>query len=125
MAATTSMRRTRSYHWVVADPRQWHPGDLLTHRFNPELGVGRIIAVDRRAIVVEFPSAKKTLKIAAGSDALVPATDAAPAAAPDATPLADDRAIIDDVKRFRSIRETGIGSFLGGRVRLFPHQLYV
>jgi hypothetical protein len=48
----------------------WSPGDLLTHRFNPELGVGRVTAVEGRAIVVEFPRAKTTLRIAATSDAL-------------------------------------------------------
>ena len=33
--------------------------------------------------------------------------------------------LLDDVRRLRSIRESGMGSFLGGRIRLFPHQLYV
>ena len=85
-----------------------------------------MIAVDRRALVVEFTSAKKTLRIAANSDALV--RDSGSGGRDSENPeraFATDDSIISDVKRLRSIRESGIGSFLGGRVRLFPHQLYV
>ena len=106
--------------------RTWAAGDLLTHRFNPELGVGRVAQVDGRALVVEFPKAKTRLRIASNSDALTPATvDNAPAATPDASHFTADAAILRDVRMLRTSRETGIGSFLGGRVRLFPHQLYV
>src|SRR5688500_14893804 len=50
----------------------WHPGDYLTHRFNPDLGIGRIIAVENRAIVVEFSRTGTTLRLASTTDALVP-----------------------------------------------------
>jgi hypothetical protein len=35
----------------------WSVGDHLTHRSNPELGTGRITAIDGRVVVVEFPNA--------------------------------------------------------------------
>jgi ATP-dependent helicase HepA len=108
--------------------RPWATGDYLTHRFNPELGVGCVTAVEGRALVVHFPSAGATLRLASNSDALAPAASdaAAPTARPVATVLGGDAELRRDVSRLRSIREAGgLGSFLGGRVRLFPHQLYV
>ena len=48
------------------------PGDYLTHRFNPELGIGRVTAVEGRTLVVDFPRAKTTLRLAASTDALIP-----------------------------------------------------
>ena len=105
-------------------------GDLLAHRFNPELGVGRVTKIDGRALVVEFPRTKTTLRIAANSDALTRIEAGADGSAQSDSAggperaLADD-ALIGDVKRLRSIRRHGVGSFLGGRIRLFPHQLYV
>ena len=130
----------------MTDPaRTWTEGDWLTHRFNPELGVGRVTAVEGRALVVHFARTGKTLRIAANSDALAkvnqpgfgirPSTgsgrpealegrDSGFEGAERATG-APDAGILRDVGRLRSIRESGIGSFLGGRVRLFPHQLHV
>lgn len=110
---------------------RWTEGDYLTHRFNPELGVGLVRAVEGRALVVHFARTGKTLRIAANSDALakvnMPAfgvRDSGLEGSERITGVADDE-ILPDVRRLRSIRESGIGSFLGGRVRLFPHQLYV
>ncbi len=151
----------------------WTPGDYLTHRFNPELGVGRVAALDGRAVVVEFPRTGAKLRLAANTDALLP-VDLSPgrpvrisatreettvaARRPDGTlqlangevvsshalwPLELEGALLerlalgdlDDVKDFLirldilqllTIREAGgLGRFLGGRVRLFPHQLHV
>jgi ATP-dependent helicase HepA len=124
----------------------WKTGDHLTHRFNPELGVGRVTAVEGRALVVEFARAGTTLRIAASSDALMRAEPddgggpgfgirLAPSgvegdsgfdvAAVRLTSPADLELRLD-IRRLRSIREDDVlGSFLGGRVRLFPHQLYV
>ncbi len=148
-------------------------GSYLTHRFNPELGIGRVTAVDRRALAVEFPRAKTTLRLAANAEALV-AVDLSPgrpvritatheestitSELPDGTfALANGRTVsaqamwplelegallerlalgdLDDVDDFvtrmnvlhlLALREAdGLGSFLGGRVRLFPHQLHV
>ena len=112
---------------MTAPARPWAPGDYLTHRFNPELGVGRITAVEGRALVVHFPRTGATLRIAANSDALTRASSETdePVAKPDVALLPADGEILRDIRRLRSIRESGIGSFLGGRLRLFPHQLYV
>ena len=151
----------------------WKTGDYLTHRFNPELGVGRVTGLDARSVLVEFPRSGTTLRLAAATDALLP-VDLSPgrpvrivdtreettiaARLPDGTlqlangrtasshalwPLALEGALLDrlalgdlddledfvtrlDLLRLRSLREAdGLGSFLGGRVRLFPHQLHV
>jgi ATP-dependent helicase HepA len=114
----------------------WAPGDHLTHRFNPDLGVGRVSAIDGRILVVEFPQAGSTLRLAAGSDALVPVNVNAGAPGPERTLLdrlaagelddAGDFQIRLDVLNLWRVREAnGLGSFFGGRVRLFPHQLHV
>ena len=151
----------------------WNTGDYLTHRFNPELGIGRVKRVEARALLVEFPRSGTTLRLAAGTDALV-AVDLSPgrpvriietredttiaARLPDGTlqltngrsavshdlwPMELEGALlerlalgdVDDVEDFitrldilhlLALREAdGLGSFLGGRVRLFPHQLHV
>lgn len=151
----------------------WKPGDYLTHRFNPELGIGRVTGLETRAVVVEFPRSGARLRLAAGTDALVP-VDLSPgrpvriietreettvvARLPDGTvqlangrtasshalwPLELEGALLhrlavgdlDDLEDFvirldilhlLALREAdGLGSFLGGRVRLFPHQLHV
>jgi len=117
---------------------RWNKGDLLTHRFNPELGVGRVTAIEGRALVVEFPRSGTTLRLAANTDALVPADPDA-----DEHRSALERPLVErlvsgpldevtdfltrlDALRLLALREAdGLGSFLGGRVRLFPHQLYV
>ena len=151
----------------------WTTGDYLTHRFNPELGIGRVTSRDGRAIVVEFPRAGTTLRLAADTDALL-AVDLSPGRPVRITATLEDTTIgarlpdgrlqlangqiaashqlwprelegallerlalgdLDDVEDFLTrvdilrlldLREAdGLGSFLGGRVRLFPHQLHV
>jgi ATP-dependent helicase HepA len=151
----------------------WKTDDYLTHRFNPELGIGRVTGVEARALLVEFPRSGTTLRLAANTDALSP-VDLSPgrpvritetreettivARLPDGTlrlangrtasshalwPLELEGALLerlalgdlDDVEDFvtrldilhlLALREAdGLGSFLGGRVRLFPHQLHV
>jgi ATP-dependent helicase HepA len=151
----------------------WKPGDRLTHRHNPDLGPGRVVALEGRTVVVEFPSQGTTLRLAAAERALIPlvfppgaralheptgrqvtvagptedggyrledgrevlAGDLWPApgdgslverlAQAELDPL-DDVALRLDALHLASLRESsGLGSFLGGRIRLFPHQLYV
>ena len=158
---------------MSASGLRWNTGDYLTHRFNPELGIGRVTTLEDRALVVEFPRTGTTLRLAAGADALVP-VDLSPgrpvritatleettiaARLPDGMmrlanglttsshalwPLELEGAFLerlalgdlDDVEDFvtrmnvlhlLALREAdGLGSFLGGRVRLFPHQLHV
>jgi ATP-dependent helicase HepA len=110
-------------------------GDRLRHEHSPELGAGRVVAVDGRSLVVEFESGVR-LRLAGTAPALHPL-------APDEPGLVDARA--DLVHRLASLdldpvedlalrldalhlaerREArGLGSFLGGRIRLFPHQLH-
>ncbi len=151
----------------------WKRGDYLTHRFNPELGIGIVRAIEARALLVEFLRAETTLRLAASTDALV-RVDLRPgrpvrvtdtreqttvaALLPDGTvrlangrtvpshalwPLELDGSLLErlalgdlddiqdfvirlDIVRLLTIRQAdGLGSFLGGRVRLFPHQLHV
>ncbi|HXG69602.1 MAG TPA: hypothetical protein VNJ04_03205, partial [Gemmatimonadaceae bacterium] len=110
----------------------WSVGDDLIHRFNPELGTGRVTAIEGRVLVVQFPGA--TLRFAVTSDALIPKAgksrrrelsliERLAAGEIDDT---DDFLTRLDILHLLATREAdGLGSFLGGRVRLFPHQLHV
>ncbi|RMH19205.1 MAG: hypothetical protein D6696_11235 [Acidobacteria bacterium] len=144
----------------------------MRHRFNPDLGPGRVLAVEGRRVVVEFPERGETLHLAANSDALerlvlAPGSRARLESSGELVTIAgsdDDgryrledgrrvsldelwpvpeptspidrlaRGTIDhpedvanrlDALRLKSLRQAdGLGSFLGGRIELFPHQLY-
>jgi ATP-dependent helicase HepA len=160
-------------HNTSVGENAWVTGGYLTHRFNPELGVGRIVATEARAIVVEFPRAGTTLRLAADTDAVM-AADLGPgrpvritatgeettiaARLPDGSvrlangrtaathalwPLILEGALLErlavgdvddiddflirlDILHLLAIRQAdGLGAFLGGRIRLFPHQLHV
>ena len=151
----------------------WKTGDYLTHRFNPELGIGRVTALEPRTLLVEFPRSGTTLRLAANTDALIP-VDLSPGRPVRITDTREETTIVgrlqdgtlrlanggtvsaqalwplelenallerlalgdlDDVEDFvtrldilhlLALREAdGLGSVLGGRVRLFPHQLHV
>ena len=151
----------------------WKSGDYLTHRSNPELGIGRVTALEGRTLLVDFPRTRSTLRLARDTDALVP-VDLSPgrpvritatreettiaARLPDGTlrlasgqtvvadalwPLALEGALIErlalgdidahedfltrlHILQLLTLREAnGLSSFLGGRIKLFPHQLYV
>jgi ATP-dependent helicase HepA len=114
----------------------WKVGDRLTHRHNPELGAGRVVSVEARSLLVEFPAAGRTLRLAADEPALLPlapddagATDArrdlAQRLAAGRVDPVEDFALRLDALHLAERREAeGLGSFLGGRIRLFPHQLH-
>lgn len=150
----------------------WKLDDRLVHRFNPDLGPGKIVETAGRAVVVAFPLRGEILRLAADSDALVPlrfvpgmrvrveATGRVgllSALFQDGTCRLDDGSIlsidalwpldvgdspvdrlaqgeVDSVETFSlrlealhlaGVREAdGLGSFLGGRIRLFPHQFH-
>jgi ATP-dependent helicase HepA len=117
------------YHRSV---HTWSVGDHLTHRFNSDLGTGRVTAIEGRVIVVQFPSA--TLRLAAGSEALIPALEGEQRR--ELSPIdrlaggeadeTDDFVTRLEILHLLATREAdGLGSFLGGRVHLFPHQLHV
>ena len=112
----------------------WSVGDDLTHRFNPELGSGRVTAIEGRVLVVHFPHSGATLRLAATSDALVPEVEQSRRrersllerlAAGDIDETDDFLTRLDILHLLASREASGLGSFLGGRVRLFPHQLHV
>ncbi len=154
----------------------WKPGDRICHRYNADLGPGRVIEHSGRHLWVEFPESGDVLSFAADSDALVALELAAGSRARiEATgeivtvaatrgagaeglvrvtdgrelplaqlwPLAGARSPVEllargeigawedflnrlDGLRLQRLRQAdGLGSFLGGRIRLFPHQLYV
>ena len=113
----------------------WEVGDRLTHRHNPELGIGHVVAVEGRSLVVEFSAAGRTLRLAADGAALRPLAPGDPGTLDARADLVErlatgqvdpveDFALRLDALHLASLREAaGLGSFLGGRIRLFPHQL--
>lgn len=151
----------------------WKTGDRLSHRYNAELGPGRVVEVSGRRVRVEFPDSDQVLAFSASSDALAPLEVAAGSrvrveatgevATVDAVgkdgrlileggravspreiwPLPQELTPVDllargevgaredflnrlDGLRLARLRQAdGLGTFLGGRIRLFPHQLYV
>ncbi len=151
----------------------WKPGDRLVHRYNSDLGPGRVIDSSNRRLLVEFPDSGQILAFGANSDALtaleiaagsqarvettgevvtveatthsgmVRLTDGRQLALEELWPLPEANQPIDalargevgawedfinrlDGLRLERLRQAdGLGSFLGGRIRLFPHQLYV
>jgi ATP-dependent helicase HepA len=153
-------------------PSAWKTGDRVFHRFNPDLGAGRVVTVEGRMLEVEFPAADTRLRLTADSDALAPLElragqrvrlepsgeparlarrredggweleDGRVAAEPDLWPLEVGETPLDrlawgdvdpleefanrlDALHLLTQREAeGLGSFLGGRIRLFPHQLH-
>ncbi len=159
-----------------AVPPPVHKGAKVVHRFNPELGPGRVEELSGRRLSVFFPRRGERLTFAAGDTALRPlvpepghemrvegSDDVVTLEAREAGPdgpvwrTADGRRIREallwpvevpadpverlaglDVDRAASFRNRldalflqrmrqarGLGSFLGGRIRLFPHQLHV
>jgi ATP-dependent helicase HepA len=112
----------------------WSVGDHLTHRFNSELGTGLVTAIEGRVLVVHFPQSGATLRLAASSDALVSETERSRQrdrslfdrlAAGDVHDAEDFLARLGILHLLATREAGGLGSFLGGRVRLFPHQLHV
>jgi ATP-dependent helicase HepA len=151
----------------------FRPNDKLLHRFNPDLGPGRVESVEGRRLVVFFPRTETQLVLAADDAALrplelvhgqraklestgeevviadragetsylltdgreIPDSDLWPLEIPD-DPL--ERLATFDTDRAGAFRNRldglvlsqvrqakGLGSFLGGRVNLYPHQLDV
>lgn len=146
--------------------------DKLVHKFNPDLGPGRVVELLGRRLVVHFPKTGTKLTLAADDSALRPLlyvpgqkvrveatgvetvveerledryrlADGTVASGAELWPLSlpDDplqrlAALENDrasafrnrlsgllLSRVRQAR--GLGSFLGGRIRIYPHQLHV
>ncbi len=146
--------------------------DKLFHKFNSDLGPGRVEKVEGRRVVVFFPATETRLTLAADDKALRPLPLGAgqkarlegeegevivDAIGPSGVRLADGRTVDpvllwplappdDPVERLAALQTdraaafrnrldglrlseirqaAGLGSFLGGRITLFPHQLDV
>ncbi|NNF07073.1 MAG: DEAD/DEAH box helicase family protein, partial [Candidatus Eisenbacteria bacterium] len=114
----------------------------VVHRFNRELGPGEVLEVTATRVRVRFPRTEEVLEFSANDNALSPLV--LPASADPERwwdSFGDDvldrlaRLETDSLRawknridgyRLRQIREAqGLGSFLGGRIEIFPHQLHV
>src|SRR4051812_33999264 len=131
MAHSSSARRQPC---KIERVHAWSVGDHLTHRFNPELGTGQVTAIEGRVLVVRFSGDGSTLRLAANSDALSPKEEQSHRgertllerlAAGDVDEMEDFLTRLDVLHLLATREAGGLGSFLGGRVRLFPHQLHV
>lgn len=157
----------------------WRTGDLVVHRFNVELGPGRVEGLAGRHVTIVFPKTQARLTFAAADAALQPlllepgarvrveatgrearvverldrdAPDGGPRYRLDDGALVAARAVwpeqapqgpverlkaldadgpaalanrLDGLRLTRTRQARGLGSFLGGRIALFPHQLHV
>ena len=118
------------------------PGDKVLHPYNRELGPGLVQDLSGNRMTVEFPKTGSTLQFAVQGHPLVPLT-LRPGADPerwleefqegiverlarlDVEPFEAFRNRLDALHLMRLRESTGLGSFLGGRIEIFPHQLHV
>ncbi len=120
----------------------FQPGDKVLHRHNRELGPGVIESATASRLRVHFPRSGETLEFARSSHPFtpfVPPPEADPErwfehessfalerlARLDADEPAAFRNRIDALELLERREASGIASFLGGRIELFPHQLHV
>jgi ATP-dependent helicase HepA len=118
------------------------PGDKVLHRYNRDLGPGEVLAVEGGRLRVRFPRRDETMEFAARDHAFVPlvlpeGTDPARwhesfhedmierLARLEVDRLAAWENRMDSLRLARLREADGLGSFLGGRIRIFPHQLHV
>jgi ATP-dependent helicase HepA len=106
----------------------WKLRDAVRHRHNPELGIGIVVGLEERTLVVEFAGGA-LLRFAALSDALLPGAEREAdlverLALGDQDPVAELANRLDALHLLELREAGGLGSFLGGRIRLFAHQLY-
>lgn len=118
------------------------PGDKILHQFNRELGPGEVREVQAGRMRVWFPRLDQTLQFALADNAFVPLT-LTPGGDPARWWLsysedAVERLVRGEADSFRAFRNRldalrlsrvreadGLGSYLGGRLQIFPHQLHV
>ena len=125
-----------------AETRPLQEGDKVLHPFNRELGPGVVQETSGRRVTVHFPSVDETLVFAVSSHPLIPLS-MRPGADPERWLEEFQDGVVERVARrdadrldaFRNRLDAfhlmelrgadGLGSFLGGRIELFPHQLHV
>lgn len=117
-------------------------GDKVLHQFNRDLGPGEITAVQAGRMQVHFPRSGQTLQFSVEDHAFVPlrlppGTDPARWYLDFSEDMVERlvRLETDSAAAFKNrleslklsrIREAGgLGSYLGGRIQIFPHQLHV
>lgn len=117
-------------------------GDKILHQFNRELGPGEVRAIEGGRMRIWFPRLDQTLQFALADNAFVPLT-ISPGADPERWWLDFSEDVVErlfrgeadswrafrnrlDSLRLSRVREAdGLGSYLGGRLQIFPHQLHV
>jgi ATP-dependent helicase HepA len=120
----------------------FQPGDKVLHKFNPELGPGEVLGVTGERMRIHFPRGGEILEFSLRDHAF------SPLVLPEGTDperwhelfhedLVERLARLEtdrlrawenrlDGLRLSRIREAdGLGSFLGGRIEIFPHQIHV
>src|SRR5262245_5777254 len=120
----------------------FHPGDKVLHRFNRDLGPGEVVAVRGGRLRVHFPRRGETIEFAERDHAftelvLPPGADPARWYETFHEDMVERLARLEtdhlrawenrlESLRLLRIREAkGLGSFLGGRIEIFPHQIHV
>lgn len=117
-------------------------GDKVLHRFNPELGPGEILEVTGERMRIHFPRGGETLEFSLRDHAFAPLV--LPAGTDPSrwfevfhedmverlARLETDRVAawenrLDSLRLARIREAGGLGSFLGGRIEIFPHQIHV
>jgi len=121
---------------------QLKPGDKVLHQFNRELGPGEVVSNQGGRVEVRFPKPGLTLSFAVANHAFTPLS-LPPGSDPGTwskfyhEDLVERLARLetDTLKAFKNriacfhlntLREAQrLGSFLGGRIEIYPHQLHV
>lgn len=127
---------------MLSFPEMFRVGDKVLHQGNRDLGPGEVVAVESGRMRIHFPRMGETLLFSLTDHAftplmLPPGTDPERWAEEWSDDLAERllRLEVDPLRSFRNrldglrlreLREAGgLGSYLGGRIRIFPHQLHV
>jgi len=120
----------------------FHPGDKVLHRFNRDLGPGEVVSIERGRLRVHFPRRGETIEFAERDHAfteLVLPPGADPArwyetfhedmverlARLETDRLGAWENRLESLRLLRVREAKGLGSFLGGRIEIFPHQIHV
>ena len=120
----------------------FHPGDKVLHRFNRDLGPGEVVSVERGRLRVHFPRRGETIEFAVRDHAftelvLPPGADPSRWYETFHEDMVERLARLEidrlsawenrlESLRLLNIREAkGLGSFLGGRIEIYPHQIHV